>query len=98
MPEKKTKADKRYQIDGKTFTWTTDEGDEVKIPLRLKLKVVRALAGDDLDNVDTMFKILDQIAPGQADVLDEQDVNDFTLMFTTWQTEYNALTGATPGE
>lgn len=97
MPEKKTKADKPYRIDGKKFIWTTDEGDTVTIPLRIKLGVIRAMSGKELDT-GTMFEMIDKIAPGQEDVLDEQDVNDFQSMFTTWQREYNALNGATPGE
>lgn len=97
MPTKHATTGKQYAIDGKTFTWTTDEGATVTIPMRLKLGVIRSMAGKELD-ADTMFQIIDAIAPGQADVMDEQDVNDFTSMFTTWQSEYTALQGATPGE
>lgn len=98
MPEKKTKADKPYRIDGKTFTWTTDEGDTIEIPMRIKLKVIRTLADRDVDDVATMFAILEQVIPDQAEVLDEQDINDFTQMFQTWQTEYTKLSGASLGE
>jgi hypothetical protein len=97
MPEKKTKADKRYDIDGKTFVWITDEGATVKIPMRIKLGVIRAMADREL-STDVMFEMIDKIAPGQADVLDEQDVNDFQQMFVTWQAEYNKLSGASLGE
>lgn len=97
MPEKKTKADKPYRIDGKKFVWTTDEGDTVTIPLRIKLKLIRSMAGRDLDAA-SMFDMLEALIPGQADTLDEMDVNDFQAMFKAWQTEYNALTGATLGE
>lgn len=87
-----------YTVEDKTFIWTTDEGTEVKLPLRLKLKVLRALAHEDLDNVSTMFAMIDAIAPGQQDVLDEQDVKDFTEMFAAWQQVYNDEAGATLGE
>ena len=97
MPAKTTDDGRKYEVDGKTFTWTTDEGATVAIPMRLKLKVIRSLAGREQD-VAVMFEILEQIAPGQAEVMDEMDVNDFQLMFTTWQKEYNALTGASLGE
>lgn len=97
MPAKTTANGTQYKITGKQFTWTTDEGATVTIPMRLKLGVIRKLAGRELD-AEVMFEIVDTIAPGQGDVLDEQDVNDFTAMFTTWQKEYNALQGATPGE
>lgn len=98
MPEKKTKQDKRYTIDGRTFVWTTEGGDEVRIPMRVKLKVIRSLAGRDLDP-SSMFEILEQIAPDQAEVLDEMDiVTDFEPMFEAWQAEYNALSGASLGE
>ena len=97
MPTKKTAADKRYSIDGKTFTWTTEDGEAVEIPMRIKLKVIRSLAGRDLD-AEAMFLILEQIIPGQAETLDEMDLNDFQDMFSTWQDEYQKLSGATLGE
>ena len=98
MPTKTTKAGDNYKIDGKKFIWTTEDGDEVTIPLRIKLKVLRSLAGEDAGNVATMFKLLEQIIPDQGDVLDEMDVNDFVRCFTTWQQEYNTLNGASLGE
>lgn len=97
MPEKTSETGQPYAINGKTFTWTTDEGETVTIPMRLKLGVIRRMADRDLDAA-AMFEIVDTIAPGQEAVLDEQDVNDFTAMFRTWQEEYTALQGATPGE
>lgn len=100
MPTKVTNITtppKRFTVSGKTFTWTTDDGDTITIPLRIKLKVIRQIAGDNM-TPDVMFTIIEQIAPGQAEVLDEMDVNDFTSCFAAWQVEYNALTGATPGE
>jgi hypothetical protein len=97
MPTKKTDTGRSYKVDGKTFTWTSDEGNEVVLPMRLKLRVIRQLAGRDMDAA-VMFDILEAIAPGQAEAFDDMDVNDFQAMFATWQEEYNALTGATLGE
>lgn len=88
----------RYDINGRTFTWTTEDGTKVEIPMRVKLKILRGLSGRPLD-AEAMFDMLEKIIPDQAEVLDEMDiVTDFQPMFTTWQAEYNALTGATPGE
>ena len=98
MPEKTTKGGRSYTINGKQMTWTSEEGSEVTIPLRIKLKVIRSMADQDLDNVATMFQLLEQIIPGQAEVLDEMDVNDFTAMFNAWNEEYGALSGAALGE
>lgn len=98
MPEKTAENGSTYKIDGKTFVWTTDEGDEVTIPLRIKLKVIRKMAGRDLNDLDVMFDIIEAIAPGQADKLDEQDALDFQAMFEAWNDEYKALSGATLGE
>lgn len=98
MPEKQAKTGQTYSIDGKTFIWTTDEGDKVKIPMRLKVGVIRSLAGQDLDDISVMFDLLDKIAPKQQAKLDEQDVNDFTSMFLTWQDEYNLLNKVSLGE
>lgn len=97
MPAKKTETGRQYRVDGKSFIWTTEDGPEVAIPLRVKLKVIRQMAGKDLDAV-AMFEMLEALIPDQSDVLDEMDVNDFQSMFAAWQREYNALTGATPGE
>lgn len=104
MPTKKTAAGREYEVDGKKFIWhPLDENDEagnlpdVRIPLRVKLGLIRQMSGVDLDNA-AMFQMLDSLAPGQADTLDEMDVNDFQAMFVAWQAEYNTVTGATPGE
>jgi hypothetical protein len=98
MPEKTAKTGQKYTIDGKTFTWTTDEGAVIRIPMRIKLGLLRNMAGKDADDVGTMFEMIDGIAPGQADLMDNQDVNDFQAMFSTWQEEYNLLNLAALGE
>lgn len=104
MPTKTTAAGREYEVTGKKFVWhpLDDEGDagnlpDVTIPLRIKLKVIRAMSDRQLDAA-AMFTMLEALIPDQGETLDEMDVNDFTAMFSTWQTEYNALTGATPGE
>lgn len=99
MPSKKAKTGQQYTIDGKTFVWTSTEAEvEIRIPMRLKLKTIRAMSGRNLDDLETMFDLLDAVAPGQGDALDELDVNEFQAMFDAWQGEYNALSGATLGE
>lgn len=98
LNEARAQYGKRYEINGRVLTWTTEDGQTVTIPMRVKLKVLRTLAARQLD-AEGMFEMLEKIIPDQADVLDEMDVvTDFQPMFTTWQMEYNALTGATPGE
>lgn len=104
MPTKTTKTGDAYEVTGKVFIWhPLDDDDErgnleaVEIPLRIKLKTIRDLAGKDLD-ASTMFEILERIIPNQADALDEMDLNDFQACFTAWQLEYEKLQGATPGE
>ena len=104
MPEKKSKTGEPYKVTGKRFVWQPiDDNDErgnlpaIEIPLRMKLKVIRDLSGRDLDAA-SMFEILERLIPGQADALDEMDVNDFSAMFVAWQQEYQALNGATLGE
>lgn len=97
MPTKKTKQGHPYKVDGKAFTWTTEDESEVTIPLRVKMKTLRAMSDVDMD-ADGMFKMIEAIAPGQSEALDEMDVNDFTNMFGAWQKEYQALSGATLGE
>lgn len=97
MPEKTSKAGRSYSVDGKAVTWPTEDGSEVRIPLRLKLKVLRALADREM-NASAMFAMLEQIIPEQADALDEMDLHEFEDMFGTWQAEYQLLTGASLGE
>ena len=103
MPKKQS-AGKPYTVTGKKFTWQPlDDNDErgnlpeVVIPMRIKLKVIRDLAGRDLDAA-AMFEILERLIPDQADALDEMDINDFQAMFTAWQEEYAAVSGASLGE
>lgn len=104
MPTKQTATGRDYRVEGRQFFWfpLDDNGEtgnlpHVTIPLRLKLKVIRSMAGRELDAA-AMFDLLGALIPDQADTLDEMDVNDFTAMFSTWQREYNALNGATLGE
>lgn len=103
MPTKKTEAGVEYEIDGKKFVWHPEDdngarGDStVTIPLRIKLKLIRSMADRDLDS-GAMFDMLSALVPNQQDALDDMDVNDFQQMFATWQSEYNALTGASLGE
>lgn len=101
MPEKKTKSGRAYKVDSKTFTWDTDdrfeESFEVKIPLRIKVKLLREFNDRDLD-VDTRVEMLSRIIPDQADKFDDMDGSDFVAMFDAWWEEWQQLTGATPGE
>lgn len=104
MPTKKTDTGREYEIDGKKFVWhPLDDDDEsgnltdVRIPLRLKLKIIYAMAGRDMDAA-AMKDILDALIPDQAETLGEMDLNDFQEMFRAWQSEYNALSGASLGE
>ncbi len=106
MATKKTKAGREYEVTGKKFIWhPLDDNDEpgnlpdVEIPLRIKLGVIRKIGtGRDLD-AGAMFDMLEALIPDQSESLDEMDiVADFQPMFETWQSEYNALTGATLGE
>lgn len=104
MVTKTTDAGRDYEVDGKKFIWhPLDDNDEtgnlpdVTIPLRIKLKLIRKFSDRAMDNA-VMFDILEAIAPDQADALDEMDINDFQECFTTWQAEYNTLTGASLGE
>lgn len=105
MPTKQTKSGREYEIDGKRLTWHAqvdlEEGEEpfdISIPLRLKLKALRPFAESNLNDVTAMFGMLSGIIPGQAEKLDEMDLNDFEEMFSTWHEEYSSLNGAGLGE
>lgn len=103
MPTKKSETGKQYRIDGKKFIWTVDVDEdqdpvEITIPLRIKLGVIRSVGADADMSASTMFLMLEKMAPGQGDKLDEMDLNDFQDMFTTWQDEYEKMSGATLGE
>lgn len=104
MPEKKTDTGRTYSVDGKRFTWHPNPDDDgtalpdVVIPMRIKLKVIRELGAGEVDAVG-MFRMFEAIAPGQVETMDEMDIiSDFQPMFETWQSEYNALSGASLGE
>lgn len=102
MATKTTKDGREYRIeDGKFFVWTTDdtweESFEVRIPLRIRTRIIRDLNDRDLD-VGTMADMLDRIIPEQSDKFDDMDGLDFTAMFLTWREQYEALVGASLGE
>lgn len=105
MPKKKTDAGREYEVNGKKFVWhPLDDDDEagnleaIVIPLRLKLKIVYALADRNLNDAAAMRDLLEGVIPDQSEALGEMDLLDFQDMFSTWQTEYNALSGASLGE
>lgn len=97
---------REYEINGKKFTWhPLDEDDkpgnlpDLTIPLRIKLGLIRKIGSNREMDAAAMFDILEALIPGQAEAMDEMDiVTDFQPMFETWQSEYNSLNGATPGE
>lgn len=105
MVTKISKENRPYEIDGRRVIWhpEDDDGnqgtlDDIVIPLRLKMNTVLQFADRDMDSV-TMSEMLKAILPAvHQDKLGEMDVNDFQDMFTTWQSEYNQLTGGSLGE
>jgi hypothetical protein len=104
MPPKK-KAEKdakknadRFKVDGRTFTWTTEDGDTIALPLRLNVKDVRELNDRPLD-ASGMYELLERVAPDQAPKFDEMDfLFDFQPMYEAWHDEYESAAGATVGE
>lgn len=103
MPEKTTAAGRRYEVDGRRFTWfplddDDNEGEPLTLPLRIKLGAVRGMMGENLD-ASAMLAILGKIAPEDVvERMDEMDLSDFEAMFATWNKEYSALSGASLGE
>ncbi|MGL5828199.1 MAG: hypothetical protein ACRC0L_01360 [Angustibacter sp.] len=97
MPTKSA-GSSRYHVDGKVFTWLSDDGEDVTLPLRLKVGALRKLAKADDADIESMFALVLSVAPDAGDQLDELDVNEFSAMFEAWQREYQLLSGATLGE
>jgi hypothetical protein len=97
MVTKHTPEGHPYEVTGKMFVWAGEDAI-VHIPLRMKVKALRSLNAE-ADDTDAMLAILDRIAPGQQELIDELDVVlELTPMFKAWQAEYMALTGASLGE
>lgn len=90
--------DPRGKVVGKVFTWTTEDDATITIPLRINMGVLRTIGSDDNLDAAAMLAMIDAIAPGQSEVIDATDTNDFVSCFTAWQDAYNASTGATLGE
>jgi len=103
MVSKTTPEGRTYEIDGRRLTWHPEvwEGEEplpdVVIPLRIKLGLILSVDEDEI-TPSAMKRMLDMLIPNQSETLAEMDLNDFQDMFTTWQREYAALTGASLGE
>lgn len=104
MVSKVSKQGRAYDIDGRSLVWHPEDDDgaqgnlpDVRVPLRIKMGLVLKFADRDMDN-SVMAEMVRAIVPNQAEAIDEMDVNDFQDMFTTWQAEYNSLTGGSLGE
>lgn len=103
MVTKTSTQGRQYDLDGRRFTWHPEQFDgeatlpDISIPLRIKMGMILDLAGREMDNA-VIAEMFERIIPTQMDVVREMDVNDCQDMFTTWQTEYNSLTGASLGE
>lgn len=97
MATKKKPQDHRVSVKGKVFTWTTEDGDTLTIPLRVKMKTLIEL-NDVLLDAAGMFKMIEAIAPDQTALIEEMDSNDFTAAFEAWQAAYNDVEGASLGE
>lgn len=106
MVDKISTQGRSYAIDGRRVVWhpEDDEGTQgnlpdIVIPLRLKMRTVLQFAEhDSLDNVN-MAEMLKAILPAaHQGSIEDMDVNDFQDMFSTWQAEYNSVTGGSLGE
>jgi hypothetical protein len=98
IPENAKKPnDHRVSVKDKVFTWTTEDGDTLTIPLRVKMKVLRQLNDIALD-AEGMFQMVTAVAPDQAAIIDEMDANDFTAAFEAWREAYAEEAEASLGE
>jgi hypothetical protein len=102
MVSKTSTQGRTYDIDGRRFTWHPEPFEDetlpdIMIPLRIKMGMILDLGGREIDNA-VIAEMFERIIPTQMDAVREMDVNDCQDMFTTWQTEYNNLTGAGLGE
>lgn len=104
MPEKTTPDGRKYDIDGKAILWHPEDDDgvqgnkpDIRVPLRLKMGLVLKMAEREMDNT-VMAEMITAIIPNQSEAIADMDVNDFQDMFTTWQREYNTVSGASLGE
>ncbi len=93
----KKPTDRRSSIKGKVFTWQTEDGDTLTIPLRVKMKTLLELADLNLD-AEGMYRTIEAIAPDQTDLIDEMDSNDFTAAFQAWQVAYTGGEDESLGE
>lgn len=104
MPEKTTAAGRTYEVDGRKFCWfpldddDQPKADPIRVPLRMKLGVVFDIGAHEDMDVTHMRALIERLAPGQSEALEDMDLLDFQEMFTTWQAEYHLLSGASLGE
>lgn len=98
VPENAKKpADHRVSVKGKVFTWTTEDGDTLTIPLRVPMKTLLELNDVILDAAG-MFKMIEAIAPDQIELVNTMDSNDFTAAFNAWNAAYSGGEDASLGE
>lgn len=87
----------KYFVAGATFFAQTENG-ELKLPLRFKTGLIRAIRDIDGDEIDMMFALLDGLNDKEtAAALDELDVFETTALvaafFKAWREKQQASVG-----
>ena len=88
-------SESRFTIDGRTFTWTTEDDEKVTVPLRVPMDLVLEFAEVAMGDAER-FSFLSQVAPDAEPTLRKMDRNDFNAMYSAWLLAY--YDGAKPGE
>ena len=87
----------RHTVAGHTFVWNSPDPEvgEVRIPLKLKTKILRKAKELQDDDLAFMFFVLDSVLGDAAATVDEMDAAEMKAMFREWQSAWQERSEAT---
>jgi hypothetical protein len=89
----------RFQVVDEKFIAQLSEGGEIRVPIRLKTKLVREVMIGDKDEMEQFFELLDGIGDAEtADKLDELDIIETLEIVAEFFKAFGEKAKATPGE
>ena len=86
----------QFTVVGDVFIWASDDPDlgDVRIPLKMKTRVLRRSKELVDDELAFMFFILDSVLGDAAEMVDEMDAGEMRAMFREWQKAWEARVDA----
>jgi len=93
----------QFQVIDQVFVWHLEDQDDIRIPLRIKMKLLRELVRiekeEDASDMEQLFVLLDALGDHKSiEQIDEMFIEDATPLIEAYFDEFAAHNKATPGE